>query len=462
MNRRRQAKLPLFADSVTHGCQRHAFNSIKKVVRQRHKVIVALILCGAFLSNTRVFTVTASFAAPFAQSHSVTKQILYYNKYWFNKDFQFGKGKQPFLEYDCPVYNCNVTSRADLPNNPSLHATYDAFLVSVQQPDGFDIQELRHSIEAWRKPHHRFIFMIMEAPYYEIMHFDQLNGFFNWTMTYKWDSDLPRPYGWFERKPSASFDYLPVPSPRPYAESPPETWIPFRIDGVRKRMQEDPAFAALAKRPKKVAWIVSKCQTRSLREEYVQDLRQHIPVEIFGGHCGDGPKCDRRYSISELDSCTKQVQQDFKFYLAFENSFCNDYATEKFFRRMESSVVITLGQANYSHLAPPHSHINTFDFDSAKELAEYLLELDLDDEQYLSYFWWQEYYQTMCRLCDKLHNPSEPSSVYDDLSYWWRGSAECDRDTVKLRSRLNKQQSNIRSHTHSDLWLSHVRNAGQN
>eukprot|EP00934_Nitzschia_sp_Nitz4_P001234 Nitzschia sp. Nitz4//scaffold13_size275219//31196//32080//NITZ4_000841-RA/size275219-processed-gene-0.126-mRNA-1//-1//CDS//3329535915//1234//frame0 len=293
--------------------------------------------------------------------------------------------------------------------------------------------------------------MIMEAPYYDIIHFEQLDGFFNWTMTYKWNSDFPRPYGWFARKPSPSFDYLPISSPRPYAEPPPDTWIPFRMDGVQKRMQEDPAFAALAKRPNKVAWIVKKCHPRSHREEYVRELSRYIPVEIFGGHCGEGPKCDRGYTIKELDSCTKQVQEEFKFYLAFENSFCNDYATEKFFHRMESSVVITLGQANYSRLAPPRSQINIFDFDSPKELAAYLLELDQDDEKYLSYFWWQEFYQVrhtfsgtpqnnhgqaMCQLCEKLHSPTEPPSVYDNLGEWWVGSAECDRDNERLERNI--------------------------
>ena len=69
----------------------------------------------------------------------------------------------------------------------------------------------------------------------------------------------------------------------------------------------------------------------------------------------------------------------FYFYLAFENSICNDYVTEKFFRGLQVTisnqespcekqdiqapvVPIVLGGANYSALAPNHSFIHVNDF----------------------------------------------------------------------------------------------------
>ena len=69
----------------------------------------------------------------------------------------------------------------------------------------------------------------------------------------------------------------------------------------------------------------------------------------------------------------------FYFYLAFENSICNDYVTEKFFRGLQVTignldnigpkqncqapvVPIVLGGANYSALAPNHSFIHVDDF----------------------------------------------------------------------------------------------------
>ena len=48
-----------------------------------------------------------------------------------------------------------------------------------------------------------------------------------------------------------------------------------------------------------------------------------------------------------------------------------------------------LGAAEYQQKAPPKSYINVLDYESPKELAEFLLKLAADEEEYLSYFWWK-------------------------------------------------------------------------
>lgn len=50
-----------------------------------------------------------------------------------------------------------------------------------------------------------------------------------------------------------------------------------------------------------------------------------VQVDIYG-FCGDF-KCPR----SSADKCFEVLDHDYKFYLAFENSNCKDYITEKFF-----------------------------------------------------------------------------------------------------------------------------------
>ena len=35
----------------------------------------------------------------------------------------------------------------------------------------------------------------MESAQYLYMNIEEMNGYFNWTMTYRRDSDFPRPYG---------------------------------------------------------------------------------------------------------------------------------------------------------------------------------------------------------------------------------------------------------------------------
>ena len=325
---------------------------------------------------------------------------------------------------------------------------FDAVLFSAQIHDRFNVQDIgtRIKIQSWRQPHQRFVFFMMESQSYSVANLRAMNGFFNWTMTFRWDSDLPRPYGWFDE----------IARPDSFYPSKPARWIPYNETRFRESLPSRPKkFLDLARRPGKVAWIVSHCDTASQREDYVYQLRKYIPVDVFGGKCiePNSPTCDQPYSISRLDNCTRRVQQHYKFYLAFENQFCNDYVTEKFFQRMEHSVVITLGQANYSNVAPPHSSISVFDFESAKDLAAYLHELDREDARYLSYFWWKDFYRvhnprwdldharnnfgrSMCRLCEKLHDEKEPPKVYHNLYRWWRESAECGKRLHGLTARM--------------------------
>ncbi len=55
----------------------------------------------------------------------------------------------------------------------------------------------------------------------------------------------------------------------------------------------DESFKRLALKPKLVAWIVSNCDTRSDREDYVRELRKFVHVDVMGG-CG-GVKCDKMH-----------------------------------------------------------------------------------------------------------------------------------------------------------------------
>ena len=129
---------------------------------------------------------------------------------------------------------------------------------------------------------------------------------------------------------------------------------------------------------------------------------RYIPVDVFGG-------CSRRKCPETKNlSCRDHLGQNYKFYLAFENSLCLDYVTEKFFLAYEHNMVpVTFGLANYSLYGPPGSYINSMDFDSVEDLAKYLLYLDENDDEYLKYFDWRGKYRVesltmnnlMCIAC---------------------------------------------------------------
>ena len=64
------------------------------------------------------------------------------------------------------------------------------------------------------------------------------------------------------------------------------------------------------------------------------------------------------------------------------------------YNALEAGIVpVVMGGADYVRAAPPGSYIDARDFKSPKELADRLVELAEDEEQYLQYFWWKEHYR---------------------------------------------------------------------
>ena len=153
-------------------------------------------------------------------------------------------------------------------------------------------------------------------------------------------------------------------------------------------------------------------------------------MDIYGS-CGS-LKCPRRDG-----DCVEMLQKDYKFYLAFENSNCKDYVTEKFFTNaLHNGVVpIVMGASveEYAAIAPPHSFLHVDQFDSPAALAEYLKLLDGDDNLYNEFFQWRtkgEWLRTrfFCRVCSMLHYHQEqgPSRrVEGGWGQWWQGKGVC-------------------------------------
>jgi len=104
---------------------------------------------------------------------------------------------------------------------------------------------------------------------------------------------------------------------------------------------------------------------------------------------------------------------------SFENSFCRDYVTEKFFKVLEYDIVpVVLGKGNYSKIAPAKSYIDAQDFETPQKLAEYLEYLDKNETAYAEYFEWKKYFKMtysdslFCQLCKFLNDDKMPVKIY--------------------------------------------------
>ncbi|BHF67890.1 Alpha-(1,3)-fucosyltransferase 7 [Sparganum proliferum] len=184
-----------------------------------------------------------------------------------------------------------------------------------------------------------------------------------------------------------------------------------------------------AGRRKKAVALISNLNARNNRLEYIKELAKHMEVDIYGnGHL----PCSRNG-----DACLRELALKYKFYLAFENSNCEDYITEKFFENAlkHDMVPVVMGapRESYCALAPPNSFIHVDDFSSPAELADYLNWLDRNDTAYASYFAWKAYGNLMentkleCRLCGFLHEDFKrlDSAPIKDFSYFTDTSKLC-------------------------------------
>ncbi|KAJ8883966.1 hypothetical protein PR048_015822 [Dryococelus australis] len=109
---------------------------------------------------------------------------------------------------------------------------------------------------------------------------------------------------------------------------------------------------------------------------------------------------------------------------------------------MQYSVVpIVYGGADYQRIAPPWSYIDTRDFSSHKDLAEYLKRLDAIPHEYNEYFRWKESYRVntnpmphaMCKLCEMLNDPLQPAKSYYNMHEWFNGSGVCNRSSFNWK-----------------------------
>lgn len=206
-----------------------------------------------------------------------------------------------------------------------------------------------------------WVFMSMEsAVNYPFMRHPHLDQAFDITMTYRLDSDVPCIYpNWSEY---GSF-----------LETPP--------------LRHGPSPGALA------VFIASHPVEH--RDRYVSKLMESIPIDS-PGTCLNNARREGfvagsgRWERGGWDSILSTLE-DYKFYIAFENSMTIDYVSEKVFHALVRGVVpVYLGAPNIRDFMPaPEAVIPAFDFASPRHLAEYLKELDNDDSAYLQHLRWK-------------------------------------------------------------------------
>ncbi|XP_057666478.1 glycoprotein 3-alpha-L-fucosyltransferase A-like [Diorhabda carinulata] len=303
------------------------------------------------------------------------------------------KWVDPFKK--CPVKNCDITYK------DTNIKTADIVLVHLHRTKNpKELPPMRG------KPDQIWAFLTEESPHHTFLRPDKnisiasFNGIFNWSMSYRMDSDIPVPYG----------------------------------RTIIKKHPEQVDFHLEKRRDVLVAILGSNCGSKNHRWAYVKELKKYIDVDVYGA-CGT-LKCPGHFRKDCPDL------EKYLFYLSFENSNCDEYITEKvwwnaFHKKNSIPIVMGANRADYRRILPPNSYIDIDEFANPASLAQYLLRLNRTDE-FLKYYQWKSHFEILnehgyfqsqnfhyCRVCQALNYNEKKHKVYDNLEKQWDPQNVC-------------------------------------
>ncbi|MBN3306766.1 FUT4 fucosyltransferase, partial [Amia calva] len=274
------------------------------------------------------------------------------------------------------IRHCTLTTDRD------LYLQADAVIIHHREIQG----NLSRLPQRHRPSTQKWIWMNFESPTHT-SGLEELEGIFNWTMSYKVGSDMFMPYGYlYPKNPSSGSSQILLPK--------------------KKRL---------------VAWVISNWNMDHARVRFYAQLRRYIPIDVYG----------RDAMALENNSIVQTVSQ-YKFYLAFENSQHTDYITEKLWANAfgSSAVPVVLGppRENYERFVPPDSFIHVDDFYSPRMLASYLRFLDQNPRLYRRYLAWKKNYnvhvtsfwsEQYCAVCNAVRAARYQTKRVSDLALWF-------------------------------------------
>lgn len=293
--------------------------------------------------------------------------------------------------YTCPN-NCEVTNdRRELNNSRAILFHADDFW-EYRQSVFATLYNPVIPLPRHRSPNQVWVFWSVEP----VIHFfgNVPPNLFNWTAYIRRDSTIFMPYEWYTKK----------------SEN-------ISNENVLKTSQIENHFA---KKTKLAVTVASNCRVPSRRYRILRELSKHIHVDEFGS-CSGKIICPKSKGTAV---CSRYIA-DYKFYLAFENSYCRDYLSEKVWRAFDRNQIPVIAASDSTvELLPRDSYLNVFDFPTLEHLANRMLEVGNNETLFNSFFLWRKHYvkdtgHAWCKLCRALYE-NRTHQYYHDLEGWLR------------------------------------------
>jgi len=165
-------------------------------------------------------------------------------------------------------------------------------------------------------------------------------------------------------------------------------------------------------------WMAGNCYANNKRENYVRELMNQTKVHSYGNCLHNQDASDeilKKYGLEKgqapgywkehMYDIKKDICSSYKFVLAFENSNCEGYVTEKVYNALLADAIpIYMGASDIDDYAPPGSMIKVTDYESISALVEHTEMIANNKTLYESYFAWKKdkTHKNFCKKCRPL------------------------------------------------------------
>jgi hypothetical protein len=200
------------------------------------------------------------------------------------------------------------------------------------------------------------------------------------------DVTIGTPRGWFDfpARPSAYF-----PS------------IQALLDSRSVQLEKFIALGAWSSSKALVASMVSNCHAKNWRNVYIEGLSGVMPVDNYGKCYRNkliDPEIEKTFGIrngeyshynGDFIKLKQRIISDYPFFLAFENSNCYDYVTEKPYDAfLGGAIPIYMGAPNVAEYLPENSFVDARG-KTPVEMAHLLKEIIQNKTYFLSFHRWR-------------------------------------------------------------------------
>lgn len=292
----------------------------------RKTQIIKFLLYAGFLIISSIIIITSILSIWKQTSTSKTnyryntdlKYILLWRKSKHGR--KYAVGQTEFINQNCRQINCYLTYNKTLLNNDLRN--FHGVVFTLQDLKKFPSKRSKFHREEQQK----YIFESLETSDNNKICNPFFDNFFNWTWTYKLDSDIVHPF----------FNIFEIENHTMIGPNMKIEWI--------QNMNHVPDNFTISSKTRAVAWISQKCNNE--KKVFLNTLKKELKgynysIDIFGS-------CGMKCRENKLSKCY-ELLDNYYFSIVIEDFIAEDFVTEKLVWALKHNTIpIVYGGADYT------------------------------------------------------------------------------------------------------------------